>query len=466
MAVDPFDQFLGLYRNDWVGMARDVFGYVLDEHQAAILTDIQRGERYVAVRSGHGVGKTLTLSCAIACHALTRFPQKTVCTAPNAPQLFDALAAETKAIFRKLPPALAQLFDIKSEAIVHLTAPEESFVSFRTSRADVPEAMAGVHSDNVLLIVDEASGVPNAIFTAASGSMSSVGAKMVMAGNPVRTEGRFFDAFHTLAHLGKTYHISCIGHPRITPDFIAEKVAEYGEGTNDYRVRVLGEFPLAEKDAIIPYDLLQNAIARDVEPTISRAIWGVDVARQGDDRSVLVSRRGNIVEGREEWKHLDNMQLAGRIKARWDSTTLLDRPTAICVDAIGFGAGVADRLRELGLPALAINVAESPAFGDTYLNLKAELWFKARDWFEQRACSLRGDAVLAAELGWAKKDYTSAGKTKVEGKKDVRKRTKKSPDIADAFIMTFAADAGSALFGSASGASWNEPLTRELRCLA
>lgn len=467
MSTNPFIEFRELYAGDCAKMAREVLGFEPDADQCAIMAAYDRGERRISIRSGHGTGKTTTLAIITVHHALTKFPQAVVATAPTSSQLFDALAAQTKAWFKKLPQPLQEMFDIKSESITHKVAPEESFVSFRTSRPEMPEALAGVHSDHVLLIGDEASGIPEAVYIAASGSMSGINACTILAGNPVRTQGLFYQTHHELAHMWCTFHLSCIGNPRLSPDFFADMAERYGEDSNDYRVRVLGDFPRAEADTVIPYDLLQLALNRDVAMTPVRPIWGVDCARFGSDRSALAKRAGNHAIGKVQvWKGLETMELVGRVKNEWDNTTPLDRPEAICVDAIGLGAGVADRLLELGLPARAISVSESPPLGGNYLNLKAELWFQCRQWFVERACTLNGDTQLAAELSWPRFGYTSSGKIKVEGKAEMKKREKKSPDIADAFVLTFAAPAVSALYGSTNSTSWKEPLKREIACVS
>lgn len=142
------------------------------------------------------------------------------------------------------------------------------------------------------------------------------------------------------------------------------------------------------------------------------------------------------------------MQLTGAVKAEYDSS--MDKPQEIFVDAIGLGAGVADRLRELGLPAYAINVSESPAMGATYLNLRAELWYKARAWLEGRDTKLPKDDRLRSELTTIRYTYTSSGKVKIESKQDLKRRGVSSPDAADAFVLTFASDAGTAIGGRAS----------------
>lgn len=476
MTSNPFDEFRARYENDWLLLCREVLNITPDPEQADVLLDIQRGERRISIRSGHGRGKTTTLAVAIVCQTLVRFPQRTVATAPTSAQLFDVLAADTKALFRSLPQAWQDVFEIKSESITHRASPEKSYVVFKTSRSETPEAMAGVHMDEgwVLLIGDEASGIPEAVFTAGHGSMSGKNCTTVLAGNPVRTAGLFYDTHHTLARGSrtdgggwKTYHWSCfktegVLHPRITQDFVDEAGERYGIGTNDYLVRVLGEFPRAEADAIISYELLQAALHREVACANVRPIWGVDPARMGADRSALAKRKGNhLLENVKTWKDLDLMQLVGRIKHEWDTSPTDRRPELICVDSIGMGAGVVDRLNELGLPVRGVNVSETSALSsDQYLNLKVELYYRAEQWFRERQCTLNGDARLAAQLGWAHRDYTSSGKMKV---KDTGKY---SPDRGEAFLMTFADMAAAAIYGTSGGTtSWKHPLQREIKCI-
>lgn len=465
MAENPFVEFIAKYGQDWVLLVREVLGAEPDANQAAILAAVCRGERRISVRSGHRVGKTTTLAWINVCQVLTRFPQKTVCTAATAPQLFDALAAETKAWFKKLPPALFDLIEIQVEHIYLKGAPEESFISFRTSKAESPEAMAGVHSFGyVLLIADEASGVPDPVFESSKGSMAAENAVMVLAGNPVRTSGLFFDTHHKLRDRWLTFHISSAGHPRVTPDFLEDMKAEFGEDSNAYRVRVLGEFPTGDEDTVIPFELMEAALHRDVRPLHVRPIWGVDCARFGNDTSALAKRVGNSLQCPvEEKKGWDTMRVAGWVKSEWDNTEPSRRPSEILVDVIGIGAGVLDRLVELKLPARGINVSESPSvFVERYANLRAELWFKGRDFLAAKDCNLAGDESLGKELIGPRFKYASNGKILVESKEDMKKRGVPSPNKADAFLLTLASESVSAIGGSKNSTNWNEPLLRRI----
>ncbi len=460
---NPFVEFLAKYGQDWVALVREVLGGNPDADQAWLLDRTCRGARRLSERSGHGVGKTTGLAWVVICHAITRFPQKTICTAPTSSQLFDALAAEVKAWMKKLPVALQDLFEIQVDQIRLRAAPEESFIAFRTSRPETPEAMAGVHSAHVLLICDEASGIPDPVFESAAGSMSGVNATTILAGNPVRTSGLFFESHTKLRDKWETRHISCVGHPRISPDFIEDMERRYGKDSNAFRVRVLGEFPTGDDDTIIPFALVEAALHRDVTPLHVRPIWGVDCARFGNDASAICKRRGNsLVQPTDIRRGYDTMQVVGWIKSQWDAAQPSDRPTEILVDAIGIGAGVCDRLYELKLPARGINVSETGALSEQYPNLRSELWFRGYDWFNRKDSNLKGDEALAAELTQQRFKYLSDGRRMALSKDDMKKLGVQSPNRADAFLLTLASEAVSALSGSSNSATWNEPLKRKI----
>jgi|TARA_R110000824_G_scaffold42604_1_gene125289 phage terminase large subunit len=443
-------QPIAKWRKDPTLFVKTVLNAKPDKWQSRVMQAVANGDRGVSIRSGHGVGKTSCLSWLalwwISCH----YHAKVVITAPTSAQLHDALLPEAKAWLKNAPKGYKEMFTVRADRIELANDPERNFISARTSRAEQPDALQGIHAEHVLLICDEASGVPEQVYEAAGGSMSALHSCMVLAGNPVRSSGYFYDTFHKLSDRWNTFHVSCEDSERVSQDYIDECRIRYGEESNVYRVRVLGEFPTSDDDTVISMELTENAINRDVVPTqYSPSIWGVDVARFGADASALCKRKGNAVTAPVRlWRGLDTMQLTGAVKAEYDSS--MDKPQEIFVDAIGLGAGVADRLRELGLPAYAINVSESPAMGATYLNLRAELWYKARAWLEGRDTKLPKDDRLRSELTTIRYTYTSSGKVKIESKQDLKRRGVSSPDAADAFVLTFASDAGTAIGGRAS----------------
>lgn len=466
-AAEEFYAWVRRYRDRPDLFVEEVLDIKPDPWQRDLMMAVASGHRRCSVRSGHGVGKSSCVSWLAIWFLMTRYPVKVVITAPTSSQLFDALFAEIKRWINQLPTTLRRLLNVKSDKIELIEAAAEAFISARTSRAETPEALQGIHSEHVLLIADEASGVPEAVFEAAAGSMSGEHACTILLGNPTRSSGFFFDTHNRLAEDWWTRRVSCVDSPRVSEAYVREMAARYGEESNAYRVRVLGEFPLADDDTVIPIHLIDAAMNRDVEgrPDVA-PVWGLDVARFGSDKSALAKRYGHVITEVQAWAGLDLMQLCGRVKAEFDALLPQERPTEILVDSIGLGAGVVDRLRELGLPARGVNVAESPSLGATYSNLRAELWFRVKAWLEQRNSRLPSDEHLLAELASPRYTFTSSGKMKVEAKDEMRKRGLASPDKADAICLTFAGEAASAIYGSAGSSSWSKPIRRNLKGVA
>lgn len=433
-----FEGFVTAYRDHPVLFVEEVLQAKPLPWQKDFLNEVAAGRRRISVRAGHGVGKSTACSWALLWHQLTRFPQKSVVTAPTAGQLFDALFAELKHWINRLPAPLRETLEVFNDRIVFKGAPESSFISARTSSAERPEALAGVHSEHVLLICDEASAIPEAVYESAAGSMSGHTATSVLIGNPTRNTGLFFRTHHQLASDWKTMHVSCLDNPLVSTDFVNQIKATYGETSNAFRVRVLGEFALRDDDSLIAADLVDAAMSRDVAlDTTQDLIYGVDVARFGSDRTVICKRRGNVVIELRHWSGEDLMGTVGRIVHEAN----IDKPSVIAVDSIGLGGGVADRLRELGYNVVDVNVSESNSMNQQASRLRDELWLSAKDWLETRAVKLPKDDELRAELIGPTYSFTSNGKIKVESKSEMKKRGMRSPDLADALCLTFSGQA-------------------------
>jgi len=340
-------------------------------------------------------------------------------------------------------------------------SPTEAFISARTSSRERPEALAGIHAENVLLVGDEASGIDEAVYESAAGSMSGEHATTILLGNPTRGSGFFFRTHNELRDKWWTRRVSCTDSRRVSRDFIEDMAHRYGETSNAYRVRVLGEFPTADDDTLIARELVEGAMRRDVEPSATVPwVWGLDVARFGSDRTVLVKRKGNVVGEIKAWRGLDLMQTCGQVVAMFEEAGR-EKPEEILVDSIGIGAGVVDRLQELRLPVRGINVAEASAMNQSAARLRDDLWLQVKAWLEKRDCKLPKHDDLLTDLVSPTFTYTSNGKIKVEGKDDMRRRGVASPDYADALALTFASTA--ALVGGSGGLRrWTQPIKRKL----
>ena len=466
----PFSEFLQRYQVDPVGFVRNVLGAEPQPWQAEILEVVagpeEKRERKVSVASGHGVGKsTLASWCAIF-FLICRHPVKIAATAPTSTQLDDVLMNEVKHWINQLPGGLKELLEYTQSRVFLKSAPESAFMRGATSRAETPEALQGIHSENVLLLCDESSGIPEQVFVAGYSSMTAPSCCTLLLSNPIRPEGFFFDTHHLRS--ADTWYkktVSCFDVDRPgMEEYIEDMKNRYGEDSDVFRARVLGLFPRVNRDSVIPLDLVESSVERDVEVTQAPAIWGLDVARYGQDSSALCKRKGNhVTEPVRVWNQLDLMQLTGAVLKEFEEVKLDERPENIMIDSIGLGAGCYDRLNELipGVP-MAVNVSESPAVeGGRYLNLRAELWYQAREWFERGDCRIPIDGRLSGELTSPQYTYTSSGKLKVESKEDLKRRGLRSPDTGDAFILTFAYQAGFAS-GLGKGSAWGKPIRRRI----
>ncbi len=460
IATNPFLEARLRYQDSCELFVRECFGFPNAEEQAEgkdiypwqleAMMAYDRQEPRIAIRSGHGVGKT-TLLAWIAWHRiLWRFPQKTAMTAPSEKQVFDAFWAEFEAWGHRLPKTLRDLVEIKADAAELVSRRAESFISIKTARAEQPEALQGLHSTWELVIVDEASGVPESVWEAAQSSLTGPHPMAILTGNPISREG-FFHAAHTrLRETWRTLHVPRSAIVDVDTDPYAQQVEAESGGrhTNRYRVRVEGEFPLSEDDVFIPFELVEAAFDRDVEiPKTDVMIWGLDCARFGQNRSALAKRQTRqLLERVHWWAKLDTVELAARVKAEWETTPDFLKPQVICVDAIGIGAGVADSLRAVGLPVRAINVSETPSLANVerYENLGTELWARAKDWLARRDCRIPeyyrhpkdGDDFVGELTTRTYQFAKKSGKLMLAPKTGVY-----SPDLADAFVLTFAADA-------------------------
>ena len=424
---------------------KEVLGAEPEQWQRTVLDEMDGGVRKISIRSGHGVGKT-TLCAWLAIHFLMfRDDVKVIVTAPSADQMKDGLIPEINKWIARLPEWMRLSLDATSERVVRHPNSANNFISFRTARKEKPEALAGVHASHVLIIVDEASGVDEAIYETGQGALSTEGAIAVLIGNPTNPSGFFYKTQTSLSNVWWNMRVGCEQSTRVDPGYIMNMARTYGVDSREYRVRVLGEFPDSGADAIIPRQFAESAVMRypDHAPPIrGDIVWGLDPGRGGDPTG-FVERSANIVHEATELRYDDLMNTVGWVKNRYDMVPPAYRPSTIYVDSIGLGAGVADRLLEMGLPVVHVNVSEVPSMSGRFVNLRAELWYKTREWFEGRECSINtpvNTAQLVDELVSVEQRFTSVGKVQVESKETMRSRGVKSPNLADALVLTFAED--------------------------
>ena len=317
------------------------------------------------------------------------------------------------------------------------------YVEGQTWSEDNPDAFAGAHSQIAMMLTfDEASGISNPIWNVSEGFFTDLAPLRlwVAISNPRQTTGRFFECFHKDRAFWDTKTIDSRTVEGIDAAVYQRIADKYGEDHDVTRVEVKGEFPKSGIDTVISLGLVEESVEREVEPSQSRIIWGLDVARFGLDRTVLVKRCGNVLQEKPLWwRGKDLMQTTGKVVAMYEGLTHAQRPDIIVVDSIGIGAGVVDALKEAGLPVKGVNVSEAPGIGDRFMRLRDDLYWRMREWFEGRDCYLpKGCDDLIGELTMPWYEYSPNGKIKVAGKQDIKKKLGRSPDLSDAFMLTFA----------------------------
>ncbi len=306
------------YVRDPVACCRELLGFDPWSRQAEILEAVRDHDR-VAVRSAHGVGKTATAARAVLWW-LTGGPGSIVITtAPTERQVKRLLWREIKRGFQ----ASGGFFDgTLTETMLDL-APDWYALGLST---DDPDSFQGWHGERVLVVVDEAAGVDEAIYEAIEGALAGGEAKLLLIGNPTRTSGQFFRAFHGERGLWKTIRVSALDAPAVTGErvsaeaarrlvtrrWIDEKRVKWGEGSLLWEVRVLGDFPAQSEDAVCALAEVEAAVARDVESG-EPAVVACDVARFGSDETVIVVRRGLRVRVEKVLHGRDTMRVAGEV---------------------------------------------------------------------------------------------------------------------------------------------------------
>lgn len=431
----------------------------IEPWQREELEALDSGATKISIRSGHGVGKTCFCSWLALHFLLFRDDVKVIVTSPSQKQMSDGLIPEIQKWINQLPQWMAMQLDITSERLTRKPNNKNNFISFRTARKENPEALAGVHAQHVLIIVDEASGVDEVIYETGQGALSTVGAIAVLIGNPTKPSGFFFKTHNELSDLWRTRKVSCMNSSRVSEDYVKSQERTYGRDSREFKVRVLGDFPDSGADAIIPRMYVESAQGRDVHKSRDGRVWGIDPGRGGDP-SGFIDRTDNAILDIQEFRLDDTMRLVGVIKHLWDTTPISKRPIAVFVDVIGLGAGVADRLAELELPVIPVNVAEMASMSARYVRLRDELWFETRHWFETMMVTIptRGENPLVEklthELSSVESEYMSNGKLQVESKEKIKRRGAKSPNLADAMCLTFAA--GGAVINGTKESDWGK----------
>ncbi len=417
-----------------VRFAKEQLGLVPTQQQEEFLDALASPGARVAVRSGHGTGKSTALAVAALWFASSRKDALVPCTAPTAHQLQDVLWREMRRLIGGMAEDLKSRFQVTSDRIQ--VKDNGGLIVGRTARPENPDALQGFHAPEILFIIDEAAGVADAVFEVARGALSTPSARVALTGNPTRLSGYFHAAFHLARDNWTRLAFSCQESPLVAPEYARDIAREYGEDSDMYRVRVLGEFPKSGVYNLISLEQVEKAMERKAPAgyrEVAPCIFGVDPAWLGTDRSAIVMRRGLSARVLAVVRGADTVRLAELVAAR----AVEQEPDAIFIDQTGVGAGVLDQLKRTRHPVVGVAFSQSPMEPDRFLNRRAEMWWKVREWLEQEPF-LQANPDLRDDLVAPEYFLTATGKIQIESKDSMRQRGMASPDLGDALALTFA----------------------------
>lgn len=408
--------------------------------QAEILSAVERAiqnkdKKRISIRSGHGIGKSTTLAWLILWFLFTRPFSQVPCTAPTSDQLFDVLWKELAKWIYKLPKEIQTQFEWSTTYIRMKERPETWFARARTARKEAPEALAGIHGEHVLFICDEASGIPEEIYNVAEGALTGEKFLVILISNPTRLTGYFYDTHHRDREAWQTLNFSSLDSPIVEADFAERIVEKHGRDSDEYAIRVLGDFPKADSVDAKGYIPLfsENDLHYTQDATFNGTTrLGIDPAGEGKNKTAYVIRdafKAKIV-GLEEISTPKGIaqRAMGFIK-------FYKVPKGeVYVDNFGVGANVVQELAIAGVRVQGVNVGDK-AKQERFLNLRAEAYWNLKEWIRKGGELYWDDRWK--ELLTIKYRPTLANKIQIMPKDEMRKVGLVSPDVADSFSLLF-----------------------------
>lgn len=428
------------YRHRPVDFVAERLGENIWSKQQQILESIH-DNRYTAVQACHGPGKSF-IAARAAAWWLETWPAGEAFVVTTAPTFSQVRAILWREIGRAHKKGRLRGRVNQTEWFI-----DDELVAMGRKPADYDQtAFQGIHARAVLVIIDEACGVPKDLFDAVDSIVTTTESRVVAIGNPDDPTAHFasvcapgsgwetitISAFDTPNFTGEPVP-DRVAEQLVTRDWVEERKKRWGENSPIYTSKVLGQFPENATDTVIPLSLANAAAARTLEAALP-SLLGVDVARFGADKTEIYHRQGPLVRAVISTSKEDTMQTAGRVIHALRETGA----SAAKIDANGVGAGVYDRLRELEVPVVEMQAGMASSDPERYANARAEWFWSLRERFEAGDIDLDPDDDEAiGHLTSMKWRLDSKGRIVIESKEDMKKRGMPSPDKADAIAMAF-----------------------------
>jgi hypothetical protein len=399
-----------------------------------------------AVASGRGIGKSALVSWLILWMLSTRLGSSVIVSANSESQLRNVTWGEltkwaTMAInshwwepsATKLVPAawLTTLVERDLRKGTRYWGAEGKLWT-----EENPDAYAGVHNqDGMMVIFDEASGIPDGIWSVAAGFFTEpiVDRYWLAFSNPRRNTGYFYECFNAKRDFWTTRNIDSRTVEGTDKAIYNQIIAEYGEDSREARIEVYGEFPSVGDDQFISPHVVDDAMKRvKYKDPNAPLVLGVDPARSGADATVIVVRQGRDLIAVRRYRGDDTMTVVGHVIEAIEEF----KPALTVLDEGGLGYGILDRLTEQRYKVRGVNFGWKAKNPVMWGNKRAEMWGAMRDWL--RTASMPNDRQLKSDLTSPKTKPNSSGTIFLESKKDMKSRGLASPDAADALAVTFA----------------------------
>ena len=405
----------------------------------------RKASNQISVVSGHGTGKSASIAILILWYLFSYKDCQVPCTAPSADQMYDVLWKEVATWHARLPAQVKDLYDVESSYVRIKESPKTWFARAKTARKENPEALAGIHADYVMMLVDEASGVHESIFTTAQGALTNENVLFIMISNGTRLQGFFYDSHHRLKDDWQRLSFDSEASPIVDNDYVERITKKYGADSDEYRVRVRGKFPKA--DAIDQHGYSPLLLEKDLERAFTtlpkQALIGsprlsVDVAGEGNNFNVWILRYDNFARVLDKVPVLDTMETAS-VTARF-ATEHDIHPYNVFVDKNGVGRGVVDALHNMNFFVRGVLASASPDIGEdkeTFLNRRAQNFWRMRMW-------LMGGGKLDSEHADDWREILSIKYKTMDHKRlqimpklMMQREGISSPDVADALAQSF-----------------------------
>lgn len=436
------------WRADPAAFVRDVCHDTPDKWQEKALKALASRPK-MALKACKGPGKTRFLAWAIFWWMFTRWHANIVAMSITSDNLRDNLWSELARVLERSP--ILQLFFIhKGEQLQSIEHPKTWWCSARSfpQNADLTQqanTIAGLHGLHPMVVCDEVGDYPDGVVVAAEGIFANdVEARLLLAGNPTRTEGPLYRVCNR--DRATWWVMEITGDPndpdratRISLDWANQMINDWGPDNPWVLVNVYGQFPPTQANKLIGPELVEKAMGAFIETREYKQeprVMALDVARYGDDESVLTKRQGRYVHRQIVYRESDLMSLADAVAREVGDF----KPTTLFVDQGGVGAGVVDRLQQLGVNVTPVDFGGGPT-DDRFDNRHSEMWWNMAEWLKLGA-ALPNDTQLRSELlapNYEYKAYQKRTCFRIESKKELKKRGVGSPDRADSLALTFAA---------------------------